>query len=65
MNTLKAFIFYWLLRPILNRVSGESVRSCPMCGELLQYYGDAGYLHIGDGDADCYGALNAGKGSFK
>jgi hypothetical protein len=64
MNKLRAAIFYYLIRPILNRTE-EGLIDCPMCGELLQKYDVCGYLHLADGDADCYGALGAGKGSFR
>lgn len=65
MNKIKAAIFYYVLRPLLNRFGGTEMRSCPMCGELLDHSESHGYLHLVDGDADCYGALSAGKGRFK
>lgn len=62
---LKASIFYYLIRPVMNRLSSEDIVDCPVCGKLLQKYDAQGYLHISDGDADCYSAIGVGKGSFK
>ena len=67
MNKLKAAIFYYVLRPVMNRcgwLTARGIIACPMCGELLEHYDSHGLLHLADGDADCYGALSAGKGSF-
>ncbi len=61
----KAAFFYYILRPLMNRFVTDSIVECPICGELLQKYDEQGFLHIADGDADCYGAIGAGKGSFK
>lgn len=60
-----AAIFYYIIRPVMNRLCKEDIIECPVCGELLQRYDDCGYIHLADGDADCYGALGKGKGSFK
>ena len=68
MRKLKAAVFYYLIRPIMNRspkLVDAGITDCPMCGELLTYYKKDGFLHMSDGDADCYGALGKGKGSFK
>ena len=59
LNTAKAWVFVHIIRRLLKR--GDN-RSCPMCGQLLQFYDDYGWLHMADGDADCYGALGYGKG---
>jgi hypothetical protein len=59
---VKAATFVYLVRPILNRFCDENVIDCPVCGKLLQKYSDCGYLHLADGDADCYGAIGYGKG---
>jgi hypothetical protein len=40
----------------------KRIRDCPCCGDLLQFYDDCGWIHMVDGDADCYGALSYGKG---
>jgi transcription initiation factor IIE alpha subunit len=61
----KAAVFYYIIRPMMNRFVSERIVKCPMCGEMLQYYDEQGFLHLADGDADCYGVLGAGKGSFK
>lgn len=68
VEQIKARAFYYVLRPIMNRIPAIRDRqlvACPMCGECLQHYDKQGFLHLIDGDADCYGALGAGKGSFK
>jgi hypothetical protein len=59
MKRLKAWLFVHLVRP---RLAPGDIRECPMCGELLQWYDRDGWLHLADGDADCYGALGYGKG---
>ena len=58
---LKAAVFVYAVRPFLSR-DAERVRDCPVCGQLLELYDDYGWLHLADGDADCYGALSYGKG---
>jgi hypothetical protein len=65
VKKLQAIIFYFVVRPYLNRFGGTALRTCPMCGELLDHSESHGYLHMVDGDADCYGALSVGKGGFK
>ena len=65
MKKLKAALFYYIVRPIMNRTVKRTIVTCPCCRELLEYYDDSGLLHLADGDADCYGALGAGKGRFK
>ena len=62
MNRLKASIFVYLIRPLLKNAESGDVMDCPVCGELLQFYERDGWLHLADGDADCYGALGYGKG---
>ena len=62
IEKIKAAIFVYLILPYLNRYPTEDIIDCPCCGELLQFYKVNGYLHLADGDADCYGALGYGKG---
>lgn len=62
LNELKATVFVYLVRPYL-KPNESGIRDCPCCGELLSYYDEQGWLHMQDGDADCYGALGYGKGS--
>ena len=62
MNKIKAAIFVYVIRPWLAKADSGDVRDCPVCGELLQFYPRDGWLHLADGDADCYGALGYGKG---
>lgn len=59
LKKVKARIFVHLIRPLLSE---GDIRTCPMCGELLQWYDSHGWLHLADGDADCWGALGYGKG---
>lgn len=59
---LTAALFVYIVRPVMNAACAEPVKRCPCCGEFLQKYDDCGYVHIGEGDADCYGALSYGKG---
>lgn len=61
---LLASIFYYTVLPFMNRFCTEQFIKCPCCGELLAKYHENGYLHMCDGDADCYGALGKGKGSY-
>jgi hypothetical protein len=69
VQKMKAWIWVHVLRPRWNREEmvanpGEySCRRCPMCGDLLEWDSECGWLHLGDGDADCWGALSYGKGS--
>lgn len=65
LRIAKAAVFYYVIRPAMNRVVSAQIVDCPCCGELLQKYDDCGFVHLEDGDADCYGALGTGKGSFK
>ena len=58
-----AAIFIAYVLPALNKHCSEPIIECPCCGELLQKYDEQGYLHLADGDADCYGALGIGKGN--
>ena len=52
-NQFKAAVFYYLIRPVMNRLPAkDSIADCPMCGELLFYYENDGFLHLADGDAD-------------
>lgn len=60
---LMATIFVEYVLPVLNRYGDDPLVECPCCGELLQKYGAQGYLHMADGDVDCYGALGLGKGN--
>ena len=62
IERMKAAIFVYVVRPMLP--PGD-VRDCPCCGELLEWYDDYGWLHLADGDADCYGALAYGKGPYR
>jgi hypothetical protein len=62
MKKIKAFVFVYICKPYLDAFNDEGLIDCPCCGELLQKYDDCGYLHMIDGDADCYGALGTGKG---
>lgn len=59
-RTALAWIFVHAIRPCLS--AGDGIRPCPVCGVLLQWYDDYGWLHLTDGDADCWGALSYGKG---
>lgn len=65
---MKAAVFFWIIRPIMNRIPSlrdAGIVDCPCCGRLLEYYPVQGFLHLSDGDADCFGALGKGKGFFK
>jgi len=64
MEKTKAAIFYYIIRPLLNRLCRQEMLQCPCCGDLLTKY-NQGYLHMVDGDADCYGALSKGKGNWR
>jgi len=60
----KAALFYYFIRPYYNaHMKDHELIECPVCGKLLQYYEKEGFLHLSDGDADCYGALGKGKGN--
>lgn len=61
MRKLKAIVFCYVIKPYLDRFCKQQLIDCPCCGELLQRYNDCGYVHMVDGDADCYGALGVGK----
>lgn len=61
MQRIKAALFVYIIRHFLHGDVGD-IRRCPVCGDLLQFYKHYGWLHIVDGDADCYGALSYGKG---
>lgn len=56
----KVWAFVYLVLPVINKFCKKDLIDCPCCGELLQKY-DEGYLHMADGDRDCYGMLGAGK----
>lgn len=60
IQKFKAAVFVYIVRPFLSETD-SGIRDCPLCGMLLQHYTDAGWLHMADGDADCYGALGVGK----
>jgi len=64
LEKLKAWLFVHVIRPALKYETG-GIRHCPVCGDLLQCYDDYGWLHLVDGDADCYGALSYGKGQHR
>ncbi len=60
---LRALVFVHIVRPKLAKPDNDSrIMDCPLCGELLQYYEANGWLHLVDGDADCWGVLGYGKG---
>lgn len=61
MKRIRASIFYYFIRPVINRFCTSEIMTCLMCGELLQRYEDCGYTHLVDGDRDCYGLLGKGK----
>jgi hypothetical protein len=63
LKKIKAWVFVHIVLPCLNAFCKEDIIACPCCGELLQHYSENGYLHLADGDADCYGALGYGKGN--
>lgn len=66
MKKTRAYIFYYIVRPVLNRFTKEgSFMKCPLCDDYIQKYGDVGFVHLSSGDADCFEALGKGKGSFK
>lgn len=58
----RAEMFVYVIKPLMDRFGNKEICACPMCGEMLQYYRDCGYVHLADGDADCYGVLGTGKG---
>lgn len=62
MKKIKAWLFVHLVRPLMRDGETGELRKCPCCGELLQFYPSHGWLHMVDGDADCFGALSYGKG---
>ncbi len=62
MKKLRAWLFVKFVRNRLKHGEPGDLRDCPMCGQLLQWYSKDGWLHMADGDADCYGAIGAGKG---
>jgi hypothetical protein len=61
IQKIKATLFVHAIRPFLKE-NENRIMKCPVCGDLLQWYDDYGWLHLVDGDADCYGALSYGKG---
>jgi hypothetical protein len=62
MNKIKAWVFIYLIRPFLKKGGDSGLMDCPMCGRLLDYTSSHGWLHMADGDTDCYGAISHGKG---
>jgi hypothetical protein len=62
MKTAKAWLFVHVIRPFLSKGNFGDIQDCPVCGHLLQWYDSHGWLHLSDGDADCWGALGHGKG---
>jgi len=61
-----ASIFYYYMLPLLNKYKTDrTIFRCPMCDELLEFYDKQGWLHLEDGDADCWGCLSIGKGDAK
>lgn len=55
IDKLKAYVQYYIIRPILNRsyMKEKGITKCWSCGDLLEYYEDIGFTHVGLGDVEC------------